>query len=339
MTIKKSLLIGITILCQTLHSCMRLPRIAPYLSAAHRLLSTNEFNNSRALLQSINTIFLDTYAETKKEIRTNIIPKIPILLEKEHQLILLHDNKQTAMKYTPESYHDAKDIAHISCGIKSILMLQQLSQNHSGIKTAQEKYITLLESLMESINHHENRSEIFHHKKLIEWYYDALVTWKKTGDSKTLSKKLATLLPYIEPIIKEAAENRLTALHTNVVRIKKMVSPQEWEKIAVIIMGPQMPRVGELSWQYFNHILKTNETKPSACPFAHRPQQTQQRLIYAESITTIEKALDLLVTHIADEEMGEAILLDKMAMHSDVLANETKKILQKCTWKKELDSF
>jgi len=50
-------------------------------------------------------------------------------------------------------------------------------------------------------------------------------------------------------------------------------------------------------------------------------------LIYAEGISSEEGALQLLATHICDENLGEGLLGNKQALHSDILKEGTAKLL------------
>ncbi len=96
-------------------------------------------------------------------------------------------------------------------------------------------------------------------------------------------------------------------------------------------MGPPMPREGELSMQYYAKVLNP-APKTSKCPFTRALTTTahllgKQRLIYAESIYEEDKAIDLITTHICDEEVGKDLLNDQNAMRADLLKNAAKKYL------------
>lgn len=133
-------------------------------------------------------------------------------------------------------------------------------------------------------------------------------------------------------LIDEAAQIRLAALHEEVQKIQSTINLEEWNKLCVVVMGPPMPREGELSMQYFEKILKIT-AGAKKCPYARALTSTAhlygtQRLIYAESIYEEEKALDLITTHICDEEVGRALLNDESAMRADVLKDSAKKCLK-----------
>jgi hypothetical protein len=145
-------------------------------------------------------------------------------------------------------------------------------------------------------------------------------------------QELRTIEKPLHDLINEAARIRLAALHVEVQQIQSTIDLEDWKKVCVVIMGPPMPREGELSMQYFEKILKTKASEKK-CPFARALTSTahlynEQRLIYAESIYEEDKALDLITTHICDAEVGRALLNDESAMRADVLKDAAKSCLK-----------
>ena len=136
----------------------------------------------------------------------------------------------------------------------------------------------------------------------------------------------------LHALINEAARIRLAALHVEVQQIQSTIDLEDWKKVCVVVMGPPMPREGELSMQYFEKILKTT-VSTKKCPYTRALTSSshlygKQRLIYAESIYEEDKALDLVTTHICDEEVGRVLLNDESAMRADVLQDAAKKCLK-----------
>lgn len=150
--------------------------------------------------------------------------------------------------------------------------------------------------------------------------------------NELFTQELRTLEKPLYALIDEAARIRLTALHLEVQKIQTSIDQEGWKRLCVVVMGPPMPREGELSMQYFEKILKTT-ANAKKCPYARALTSTthlygKQRLIYAESIYEEDKALDLVTTHICDEEIGLALLNDESAMRADVLKDAAKNCLK-----------
>jgi hypothetical protein len=150
---------------------------------------------------------------------------------------------------------------------------------------------------------------------------------------ETFAQELKAFEKPLHALIDEAAHIRITALHKEVQHIQRTIDPEDWKSLCVVVMGPPMPREGELSMQYFEKILKITASAKK-CPYARALTSTahlygKQRLIYAESICEEDKALDLITTHICDEEVGRALLNDESAMRADVLKDAAKNCLKK----------
>ena len=85
------------------------------------------------------------------------------------------------------------------------------------------------------------------------------------------------------------------------------MSPEQWSRLHVVIIGPHMPREGLVVMQYFLRLL-------------HEPREGR-RVVYAESLWEEPKAMDLLATHLLDGSVGEAFFGDFMRMHRDLLGD------------------
>jgi hypothetical protein len=165
------------------------------------------------------------------------------------------------------------------------------------------------------------------HIQLLRKYPNLL----KCPSNALFLQELKKLDGELHVLIDETARLRIAALNREVPKIQNSVDPMDWKRVCVAVMGPPMPREGELSMQYFEKILNTTTSKKK-CPYQRALTSTAhlyggQRLIYAESIYEEDKALDLITTHICDEEIGKNLLNDASAMRADLLKNAAQKHL------------
>jgi len=231
-------------------------------------------------------------------------------LLKEDDLILYHQGKRSVIRYIPENYHVLKDIAHISC------LIHTLSRIKNG-EEVRKKALVLLEGTQRNLT-----SNLIDHRPLLERYRKLLENREEPTDLKS----------GLENLISDAAKCRLLALHQHVQKIKRAMDPSLWKNLSVVVMGPAMPRKGELSMQYMHAALQPSSKQE--CPY-HRVSANErtvlegQRLIYAESIQEESQALDLLTTHICDESLGEGLLGDKDVMQGDFLRTATHQHLSR----------
>src|SRR5262249_7199121 len=107
-------------------------------------------------------------------------------------------------------------------------------------------------------------------------------------------EELTTFTREIAPLVLADAEEsdqlQIDALHAQPNTWRKQMSPDEWKRLHVVVMGSAMPRKGNLAVQYF-------------AKFLGEPGEGR-RIIYAEALWDEAKALDLLGTHLLDTDIG-----------------------------------
>jgi hypothetical protein len=119
--------------------------------------------------------------------------------------------------------------------------------------------------------------------------------------------------PLVMENVTEATRAQLDATHAQVSAWRRDLSPQEWNQLHVLIIGPHMPREDLVVTQYFLRLL-------------HEPREGR-RVVYAESLWKEPQALDLLGTHLLDGSVGEAFFGDYMRMHRDLLGDAASQYL------------
>lgn len=121
------------------------------------------------------------------------------------------------------------------------------------------------------------------------------------------------MAPLLMENVAEATRAQLDATHALVSSWRRELSPQEWSRLHVVIIGPHMPREGLVVMQYFLRLF-------------HEPAEGR-RVVYAESLWEEPQALDLLGTHLLDGGVGEAFFGDYLRMHRDLLGDAAKQYL------------
>jgi hypothetical protein len=115
------------------------------------------------------------------------------------------------------------------------------------------------------------------------------------------------MAPLVMQNATEATRAQLDAIHAQVSAWRHDLSPREWDRLHVVIIGPHMPREGLVVMQYFLRLLgEASEGR---------------RVVYAESQWEEPRALELLGTHLLDGDVGEAFFGDYMRMHRDLLGD------------------
>jgi len=107
---------------------------------------------------------------------------------------------------------------------------------------------------------------------------------------------------------------QIDRIHAIVTRWRaEELSPEEWKRIYVVLLGFKMPRDGYAQFQYFERLMGAHESG--------------RRLIYAEGLTTRAAALDLLGTIVTDRGAGVYFFDDVMRMDRDVMADGARRRL------------
>jgi hypothetical protein len=105
----------------------------------------------------------------------------------------------------------------------------------------------------------------------------------------------------------DASRAQIDAYHARVSAWRRELPPEEWARLHVVILGPQMPRRHNVAVQYFAKLMGL-------------PDESR-RLVYAEELIGEPQALNLLATHQLDSELSEAFFGDPDRMEIDLLGN------------------
>lgn len=270
----------------------------------------------------LNDLFLHSYEIKKETIKKQLGVQSPVLVLHGDNIILLHKGEKRTTRYVPDSYHTIKEIGHISCIIHTLYWLRK-NKTASNVEEMKEKCGSLIDETLESIAE----------DPILKKYEELIKQYKKMLEEAE-PKDLLQLKPQLEQLVQEAAQIRTKALHERVEAIQQEISEEDWRQLSIIVMGPRMPREGELGMQYAKAMIMSpnGEKLSDKCPHQNEALTKAsslkgKKLIYAESIDDIDKALDLLTTEICDEDLGEELLGEKERMRSDFLKSAVQEYL------------
>jgi hypothetical protein len=126
----------------------------------------------------------------------------------------------------------------------------------------------------------------------------------EAGELRALTKGAG---PVVLSNAAEAARAQIDAYHAQGSAWRRQMPEEQWAKLHVVILGPQMPRRHNVAVQYFAKLMGL-------------PGESR-RLVYAEELGGEEQALKLLATHRIDSELSEAFFGDRERMEIDLLGN------------------
>jgi hypothetical protein len=145
------------------------------------------------------------------------------------------------------------------------------------------------------------------------------------------------MAPLVMQNVTEATVAQLDAIHAQVSAWRHDLSPQEWDRLHVVIIGPHVLREDLVVMQYFLRLLhEPKEGHPvvyaeSLCQEPQALDLLGTSAFRMESPSFISwqepQALDLLGTRLLDGDVGEAFFGDYMRMHRDLLGDAAKQYL------------
>jgi hypothetical protein len=288
--------------------------------------------------QNFRTVYKDVKAKALKKVG-------PIIISKGDFLVLLYKGQRTEVQYIPSQYHQLKAVDHIP------LMLYVLLSTYDNETPFTDNQRKELEKIGQRVKNIEvSLQKMAMEPSLIEIQSQCLIKTSNYLQQLVLEGKInqiqndsffREISPLLLAIASEATFFQLDALHEQVQKWKKQIPADDWNRLAAIVMGPSMPRIGEVTMQYFSRLTgKPLEVLKGNYPWINsvnylkddiQPSKRGRRIVYAENVASEESALDLLATHIIDEEIGKAFFDDKMRMHCDLLSEAaSKRLTEKC---------
>jgi len=263
-------------------------------------------------LTALNNAFRAAYADAKTRV---LASSGPTLIVNGDNLALLRGGRRIEANVGTSIYDPVKTIAHIPLAIYVTLTPADEAIGDDRLKTLAglRHLIPPAEASLDTLK--LSVATLARQKQIVAAsvaFLDDVAGRRKLARSSLLAFTRA-MAPLLMENVTEATRAQLDAVHAQVSAWRRDLSPQEWSRLHVLIVGPHMPREDLVVTQYFLRLL-------------HEPGEGG-RVVYAESLWEESKALDLLGTHLLDGSAGEAFFGDYMRMHRDLLGDAAKQYL------------
>jgi hypothetical protein len=263
-------------------------------------------------LTALNNAFRAAYADAKSRVMAD---SGPVLIVNGDNCALLRGGRRVEAGVGTPIYDPVKTIAHIPLAIYVTLTPGDGVVDNDRLKTLAglRELIPPAESSLDKLK--LSPATLARQKQIVATslaFLDDVAGRRKFRRSELLAFTRG-MVPRVMENVTEATRAQLDALHAQVSAWRRDLSPREWSRIHVLIIGPHMPREDLVVTQYFLRLL-------------HEPREGI-RVVYAESLWEEPKALDLLGTHLLDGSVGEAFFGDYMRMHRDLLGDAAGRYL------------
>ncbi len=263
---------------------------------------------------ALNNEFHAIYQRAQKE---TLRSAGPLILVDGDKLILIHETHREEAEVVPSLYHNLKMISHLPLSIDitiapfgdgpiDVTRLEELKTLRGLAARMRED----LDNRGFSAGQVQRQQTIFRESLA---YLDRLIERKSSVKDERIAYTRA-MGPLLLTNADEAARAAIDAYLAQTSTWRDMLPPEDWQRLRVIVIGPQMPRENNLAVQFFAHLL--------GVPGEGR------RIVYAESLYEEPRALDLLATHLLDSRFSEDFFNDPNRMDRDLLGDAATAYLQ-----------
>ena len=263
-------------------------------------------------LTDLNNAFRAAYADAKARV---LASRSPTLIVNGDNFALLRNGQRVEANVGTPIYDPVKTIAHIPLAIYVTLTPGDgaIDDNRLNTLMGLRELIPPAEASLDTLK--LPAATLGRQKGIVAASLAFLgdATAKRAFARSKLLEFTRRMAPLVMENVGDATRAQLDAVHAQVSAWRRNLSPQEWEQLQVLIIGPHMPREDLVVTQYFLSML-------------HEPAEGG-RVVYAESLWEEPKALDLLGTHLLDGSIGDAFFGNYMRMHRDLLGDAAKEYL------------
>jgi hypothetical protein len=255
----------------------------------------------------VDLAFRELYVQGRAATLAKLGPVIVVEMDK---LILLHEGKRSDTTVIPPIYHRLKSISHVPLALYVALAPfgdAPIPDDHlTGLRTFSLRVAEVSASMEQS---GLTPAQIDRSRSLLRRctaFLDGILKAGRyePGELKALTKEAG---PIVLINAADAARAQIDAYHAQVSAWRRQMPDEQWAKLRVVIIGPQMPRKHNVAVQYFAKLMGL-------------PGESR-RLVYAEELSGEQQALNLLATHRIDSELSEAFFGDPERMEIDLLGN------------------
>jgi hypothetical protein len=255
----------------------------------------------------VDLAFREFYTQGRAATLAKLGPVIVVEMDK---LTLLRGGRRSESTVIPPIYHRLKSISHVPLALYVALA-------PSGDATIADDRLDRLRAFrarIDGVSGSLDRSgltpaQIERTRPLLRQSAAFLDEVLKTGryepcELRALTKDAG---PIVLANVADAARAQIDAYHAQVSAWRRQMPEEEWSKLHVLILGPQMPRKHNVAVQYFAKLMGL-------------PGETR-RLVYAEVLGGEQQGLNLLATHRLDSELAAAFFGDPERMEIDLIGN------------------
>lgn len=264
-------------------------------------------------LAALNTLARARYAAAKGATLAGLSP---IIVVEPDALTLIRGNETRREVYLPARYADLKALSHMALGLYSLLSPH--ADRHDGAVwradlAAYRANVAELAPLVDDLGLHWDDA-----KRVRAMVASSLAFMDRVLAAGDVSR--ADLHAYADDVgpsllgnLYDASDAELKSLDALMTKWRGELSPAEWARLYVVVLGPARPRERLPPYEYFKQLLG-----PAA----------DERLIRAENVTDVAGGLDLLATTVTDRRIAADFFRDPAKIDRGLMRDSTRRHLE-----------
>ena len=269
---------------------------------------------AEARLAAINALARGHYARAREA----VLADGPVIVIEAEAATLLRDGQSERVEYLPARYRHFKALGHVAMGLWSLLDPPVGKPVDAGLRAALTAYRAELAGLQPHIPALGLRWDDANRQREILAttiaFIDAVLA---AGEVRAEARRTwaDAIAPALLGNAYDAAELQLTALHALVQRWRAALAPGEWERLRVVVLGPNRPREAHPPYAYFARQLGVDAIG--------------RRLVNADNVEAAAGGLELLSTTLTDSRAAEDFFGDSGRLSRGLLSDATTVLLDR----------
>ncbi len=215
-------------------------------------------------LTALNNAFRAAYADAKSRV---LAASGPTLIVSGDNFSLLRDGRRVEANVGTPIYDPIKTIAHIPLAIYVTLTPGDGAIGDDRLKTLANlrELIPPAEASLDTLK--LSAATLARQKKIVAASLAFLddVAGRRQFARASLLAFTRDMAPLVTQNVTEATRAQLDATHAQISAWRRDLSPQEWSRLHVLIIGPHMPREDLVVTQYFLRLLGEKERDTAWC--------------------------------------------------------------------------
>ncbi len=269
---------------------------------------------AEARLAAINALARGHYTRA----RDSVLAEGPVIVVEAEAATLLRNGTSERVAYLPARYHHFKALGHVAMGLWSLLELHLDRPAGAELRSLLAGYRAELAGLQPHLpalglrwDDTNRQREILSHSIA---FIDTILTrgGVRASERRNWADEIA---PALLGNAYDAAEQQITALHALTERWRAGLGPGEWDRLLVVVLGPNRPRESHPPYAYFARRLGL--------------EAIGVRLVNADNVADAPGGLDLLATTLTDTRLAADFFGDSGRLRRGLLSDATTRLLDR----------